>query len=139
MLVIALAHLQQRSPGSGLVALLLLERRHLLHFQLIDHLITSVVLDRKPGFQEGLSDTIGVSVGRLVAQFGEQDRAQKAEEDAAVARARAARLQEEKDALEEEISKGGEGMSGGGSSTRSPRMLPNGTDTLEAALPLKLD
>lgn len=82
------------------------------YFQLIDHLITSVVLDKKPGFKDGLSDTIGISVSRLVAQFGEQDRTQKVEDQLTLARSEITRLQLEKEALDEEVSKGGDGLVG---------------------------
>ena len=82
------------------------------YFQLIDSLVTSVVMDKKAGFKGGLSDSIGVSVARLVAQFGEQDRAQKAEEEAALARSQANQLQAEKEALEEEINRGVDGLIG---------------------------
>jgi cytokinesis protein len=82
------------------------------YFQLIDHLITSVVMDKKQGFSEGLSNTVGVSVARLVAQFGEQDRAQKAEDELATVRAQLSRTQLEKEALEEEISRGEQGLVG---------------------------
>lgn len=82
------------------------------YFQLIDHLITSVVMDKKPGFREGLSDTIGVSVARLVAQFGEQERAQKAEDETAAVRAELARVVSEKEVLEDELQNSGEGRVG---------------------------
>lgn len=82
------------------------------YFQLIDHLITSVVMDKKPGFREGLSDTIGVSVARLVAQFGEQERAQKAEDETAAVRAELARIVSEKELLEDELQNSGEGRVG---------------------------
>lgn len=82
------------------------------YFQVVDNLITGIVLDKKPGFAEGLTDTIGVSVSRLVAQFGENDRAQRAQDEAAMAHAEASRLRLEKEALEDEIARGGEGMVG---------------------------
>src|SRR5262249_38641771 len=71
-----------------------------------------VVMDKKPGFRAGLSDTIGVSVARLVAQFGEQERAQKAEDETAMVRAELSRVMSEKEALEEQLANRGEGMVG---------------------------
>ncbi|KAG8899897.1 hypothetical protein FRB99_006387 [Tulasnella sp. 403] len=109
--------------GTPAYAFLLSAMQHLLliredpetrsrYFQLVDELVTSVVLDKKPGFKGGLSDTIGVSVARLVAQFGEQDRAQKAEDDTAMARAQITQLQLEKEYLEEQVALGQEGLVG---------------------------
>jgi cytokinesis protein len=81
-------------------------------YQLIESLITSVVLDKKHSFEGGLSAAVGVSVARLVAQFGEQDRAAKAEEDAAEARRELSRLRTEKELLDEELGRGQEGLVG---------------------------
>lgn len=82
------------------------------YYQLIDQLVTSIVLDKKQNFSGGLSSAVGVSVARLVAQFGEQERARLAEEEAANARREANELRVEKERLEEEIERGGEGLVG---------------------------
>ncbi|KAF9519877.1 hypothetical protein BS47DRAFT_1370603 [Hydnum rufescens UP504] len=82
------------------------------YFQLIDSLVTSVVLDKKQAFSGGLSNTIGLSVERLVAQFGEQERAQAAEKEATEARVQLGRLKLEKEALEEELASVGDGLVG---------------------------
>ncbi len=54
----------------------------------------------------------GHSVERIIAQFNEADRYQIAEDEVAQARALAVRLKLEKEALEEEISQGQEGLTG---------------------------
>lgn len=82
------------------------------YFQLIDSLVTSVVLDKKQAFSGGLSNTVGLSVERLVAQFGEQERAQAAEKEATEARVQLGRLKLEKEALEEELASVGDGLVG---------------------------
>jgi cytokinesis protein len=82
------------------------------YYQLIDELVTSIVLDKKQNFSGGLSSAVGVSVARLVAQFGEQDRSRIAEEEASNARREANELRLQKERLEEEIAKGGEGLVG---------------------------
>ncbi|KAG8813865.1 hypothetical protein FRC17_001400, partial [Serendipita sp. 399] len=80
------------------------------YYQLIDELVTAIVLDKKQDFSGGLSSMIGVSVARLVAQFGEQERSRIAEEEASTARREANELRLQKEKLEEEIAAGGEGM-----------------------------
>ena len=82
------------------------------YYQLINELITSIVLDKKQNFSGGLSSAVGVSVARLVAQFGEQDRSRIAEEEASNARREANELRLQKERLEEEIAAGGEGLVG---------------------------
>lgn len=82
------------------------------YYQLIDTLVTSVVLDKKQSFTGGLSNTIGVSVERLVAQFGEQERAQAAQAEATEARVQLGRLKLEKESLEEELAQAGDGLVG---------------------------
>lgn len=82
------------------------------YYQLIDELVTSIVLDKKQNFSGGLSSAVGVSVARLVAQFGEQERGRLAEEEAANARREANELRLEKERLEEEVGRGGEGLVG---------------------------
>lgn len=82
------------------------------YYQLIDQLVTSIVLDKKQNFSGGLSSAVGVSVARLVAQFGEQERAKLAEEEASSARREANDLKLQKEKLEEEIAAGGDGLVG---------------------------
>lgn len=79
------------------------------YYQLIDSLVTDVVMDKKLA---GAEQRMGHSVERIIAQFNEADRYQAAESEAAEARATAARLILEKEALEEEISQGQDGLVG---------------------------
>lgn len=79
------------------------------YYQLLDSIVTDVVLDKKlPGAEQRL----GVSVARIIAQFNEADRCQKAEDEAAKARAEAVRLKLEKEVLEDELSGGLDGLVG---------------------------
>jgi cytokinesis protein len=82
------------------------------YYQLIDKLVTTIVLDKKPNFEAGLQGMIGVSVARLVAQFNEQDRLQVAEDEAGQARSLVLQLELEKEALEKELNQGANGLVG---------------------------
>jgi cytokinesis protein len=82
------------------------------YYQLIDKLVTTIVLDKKPDFEAGLQGMIGVSVARLVAQFNEQDQMQIAEDEAGQARALVLQLQLEKEELENEVNQGSNGLVG---------------------------
>lgn len=79
------------------------------YYQLLDSLVTDVVMDKKLA---GAEVRFGHSVERIIAQFNESDRYQGAEEDANLARAEALRLKLEKEALEDEISQGQDGLVG---------------------------
>lgn len=79
------------------------------YFQLIDSMVTDLVMDKKLG---GAEQRLGHSVERIIAQFNEADRYQNVEDELAKAHATALRLRLEKEALEEEISQGGEGLVG---------------------------
>ena len=82
------------------------------YYQLIDELVTSIVLDNKQNFSGGLQSAIGVSVSRLVAQFGEQDRAKELELQIGEVRRELAVMRLQKEGLEAEIRQGGEGLVG---------------------------
>lgn len=82
------------------------------YFQLVDSLVTSVVLDKKPTFDQGISNTVGLSVERLVAQFGEHERAQAAEKEATDARKLLGQVRLEKEALAEELASAANGQVG---------------------------
>jgi cytokinesis protein len=82
------------------------------YYQLIDKLVTTIVLDKKPNFEAGLQGMIGVSVARLVAQFNEQERMQVAEDEAGQARSLVLELQMEKEELEKQINQGANGLVG---------------------------
>jgi cytokinesis protein len=79
------------------------------YYQLIDSLVTDVVLDKKLA---GVEQRLGHSVERIIAQFNESDRYQAAEDEAAEARALAVRLKLEKEVLEDEIAQGQDGLVG---------------------------
>ena len=82
------------------------------YYQLIDELVTSIVLDKKQNFSGGLQSSIGVSVSRLVAQFGEQDRAKELELQIGEVRRDLVVIRLQKEELEAEIRQGGEGLVG---------------------------
>lgn len=79
------------------------------YYQLLDSIVTDVVLDKKLA---GAEQRMGVSVERIISQFNEADRYQIAEDEAAEARALAVRLKLEKESLEEEIAGGQDGLVG---------------------------
>lgn len=77
------------------------------YFQIIDGAVTDLVMDKQLGGGEA---RLGRSVERIIAQFNEADRYQNVEDELAKAHATALRLRLEKEALEEEIAQGGEGL-----------------------------
>jgi cytokinesis protein len=79
------------------------------YYQLLDSIVTDVVLDKKLA---GAEQRLGHSVERIIAQFNEADRLQVAEDEAAELRARALQMRLEKEALEEELAKGQDGLVG---------------------------
>lgn len=79
------------------------------YYQLIDSIVTDVVLDKKLA---GAEQRLGHSVERIIAQFNEADRLQAAEDAAAEARAQALKLKLEKETLEDEVAQGQEGLVG---------------------------
>ena len=79
------------------------------HFQLIDSMVTDLVLDKKLG---GAEQRLGHSVERIIAQFNEADRTQQLEDELAKAHAGIVQLRLEKETLEEETAKGQDGMVG---------------------------
>ncbi len=79
------------------------------YYQLLDSLVTDVVMDKKLA---GAEQRFGHSVERIIAQFNEADRYQTVEDEANKARAEALRLKLEKEALEDEISQGHDGLVG---------------------------
>jgi cytokinesis protein len=79
------------------------------YFQLLDSIVTDVVMDKKLA---GAEQRLGYSVERIIAQFNEADRYQTVEDEATEARAMAMRLKLEKEVLEEEISQGHDGLVG---------------------------
>ncbi|KAF8803585.1 hypothetical protein BYT27DRAFT_7225940 [Phlegmacium glaucopus] len=79
------------------------------YYRLLDSIVTDVVLDNKLG---GAEQRMGRSVDRIIAQFNDADRYQAMEDEANKARALAVQLKLEKEALEDEISQGHDGLVG---------------------------
>ncbi len=79
------------------------------YFQLLNSLVTDVVLDKKLANAER---RLGLTVERIIAQFNETDRMQAALESMAEARALANKLKLEKESLEGEIAQGVDGLVG---------------------------
>lgn len=77
------------------------------YFQIIDGAVTDLVMDKQLGGGEA---RLGRSVERIITQFNEADRYQHVEDELAKVQANALRLRLEKEALEEEIAQGGEGL-----------------------------
>lgn len=77
------------------------------YYQLLDSIVTDVVMDKKLA---GAEQRLGYSVDRIIAQFNEADRYIKVEDEANEARALAMRLKLEKEALEEELAQGADGL-----------------------------
>jgi cytokinesis protein len=77
------------------------------YYQLLDSIVTDVVMDKKLA---GAEQRLGYSVDRIIAQFNEADRYIKVEDEANEARAMAMRLKLEKEALEEELAQGTDGL-----------------------------
>lgn len=72
------------------------------YFQLMDAIVTHVVLDRR-GISDGLDQKIGVSVNQLVSKLVDQDRLNVALEDVKQARQELENVTRQKNQLELEI------------------------------------
>lgn len=79
------------------------------YYQLIDSLVTDLVLDKKLA---GAEQRLGHSVARIIAQFNEADRQQHLEDELAKANAAALRYRLEKEALDDEVAQGENGLVG---------------------------
>lgn len=79
------------------------------YYRFMDSLVRDVVMDRKLGTAER---RLGHSVQRLIGQLNDAQRYQAAIQEAAEARSQALSLKLEKEALEEEMSQGLEGLVG---------------------------
>ena len=88
-----------REEGPGLVH----------YYQLIDSMVTDLVMDKKLG---GAEQRLGHSVERIIAQFNEADRYQHIEDELAKSNATLFNLKREKETLEDEISQGDNGLVG---------------------------
>ena len=88
-----------REDGPGLVQ----------YFQLLDSLVTDVVMDHK---LSGAEQRLGKSVESIITQFNDADQFRVLEDEAAQMRADLRRVQLEKDTLEAEMLNGGDGLVG---------------------------
>lgn len=79
------------------------------YYKLLDTLVTDVVLDKKLNNAE---QRFGHSVERIIGQFNEADRAHQLSSEVVDVRRLASQLQIEKEALEEELSQGQDGLVG---------------------------
>jgi cytokinesis protein len=115
--------LMQKTKGTKASAHLLDAMRHLLlikaegeekvrYFQLIDQLITSVVMNDSPDLGHDFSRAFGSSVSHVISKFVEQERVDKAVEEVREMKIALATAHREKAALAEEISAGNDGLVG---------------------------
>ena len=88
-----------RDDGPGLVQ----------YYQLLDSLVTDVVMDHK---LSGAEQRLGKSVESIISQFNDADQFRVLEGEAAQMRADLRRLQLEKETLESEMLNGGDGLIG---------------------------
>jgi cytokinesis protein len=88
-----------RDDGPGIVQ----------YYQLLDSLVTDVVMDHKLA---GAEQRLGKSVESIITQFNDADQYRVLEAEAAKMRADLRRLQLEKDTLEGEVMNGGDGLVG---------------------------
>jgi cytokinesis protein len=79
------------------------------YYQLLDSIVTDVVLDKKLAGAEG---RLGNSVSKIIASLNDAERVQALDSQVQEFRSQALRFKLEKEALEEEIAAGGEGMVG---------------------------
>jgi len=112
--------IQEKTKGTRATNYFLSMMQHLLlireegqpmvhYFQLLDSIITDVVMEKK---LLGAEQRLGFPVSQIIAQFNEADRYQRVEDEAAEARALAVRLKLEKEALEDELRGGLDGLVG---------------------------
>lgn len=113
----------QKTRGTKASGHLLDAMRHLLlikaegdekdrYFQLIDQLVTSVVMNDSPELGNDFSRAFGMSVSHVISKFVETERVDKAVEEVKTLRAELASAHREKAALAEEVSKGTDGLVG---------------------------
>ena len=100
----ALQHLLLiKQEGDGLVH----------YYQLIDSLVTAVVMDRK-GSVEGsdMSSLLGVSVNNVLSRFADQDEMNATREELSRVKAEARLAEQERAKLEEQVNESSEGLVG---------------------------
>lgn len=81
------------------------------HFQLVDRVVSSIVVDRK-GLDGDFSQLLGSSVAQVIASFGAQERLDDVTEDLEHAKSTISRLKRERDELQEELAQGDAGRVG---------------------------
>lgn len=115
--------LMQKTKGTKASAHLLDSMRHLLlikaqgeekvrYFQLIDQLITSIVMSDTLELGNDFNRAFGSSVSHVIAKFVEQERVDKAVDEVRELKVALATADREKAALAEEISVGNDGLVG---------------------------
>lgn len=82
------------------------------YYQVIDGLITDIILERRASYAHEFGDPAAISFQKLAASFNEQERAEKAEAEASELRGQLVRLKYEKELLDEEMGKGLDGLVG---------------------------
>lgn len=115
--------LMQKTKGTKASGHLLDAMRHLLlikaegdekvrYFQLIDQLITSVVMNDSPELGHDWTRAFGASVSHVISKFVEQERVDQAVQEVKEMKTALATAHREKAALAEEISAGNDGLVG---------------------------
>ncbi|CAG8599928.1 3863_t:CDS:10 [Ambispora gerdemannii] len=79
------------------------------YFQLIDALVTQVVLDRR-GLDQDFTHSVGISVSQVIDKLADQEKLQAAIEEAREAKLIAEKALKEKNELHKELSKGSDGL-----------------------------
>ncbi|CAE6358045.1 unnamed protein product [Rhizoctonia solani] len=82
------------------------------YYQVIDGLITDIILERRASYAHEFGDPAAISFQKLAASFGEQERAEKAEAEVSELRGQLVRLKYDKELLDEELGRGSDGLVG---------------------------
>jgi cytokinesis protein len=112
--------IQARTSGTRARDLFLSMMQHMLlireegpalvpYYQLMDSLVTDVVLDKKLA---GAEARLGMSVSTIIDRFNDSDRIQSVELELAEARAQMARMKLEMESVQQQVAQGGEGLVG---------------------------
>lgn len=83
------------------------------HYQLVDSLVTAVVMDRK-GAVEGndLSSLLGVGVNNVLSRFADQDAVQKTKDELTSTKSRLREAELERDKLDDQLNQTSDGLVG---------------------------
>ncbi|ELU44989.1 cytokinesis protein sepA [Rhizoctonia solani AG-1 IA] len=82
------------------------------YYQVIDGLITDIILERRASYAHEFGDPAAISFQKLASSFSEQERAEKAEAEVSELRGQLVRLKYDKERLDEELGKGSDGLVG---------------------------